>query len=132
MHLTTLVTALMAWSAAAAVAPAVAIEKRDDLECDFDRAPPKDDCSTLLRKIQDGTYSKNLQREPRNIHHGGCYVSWSEYVVGNAHDLESYVELMINSCMNNQKRSGIIKNVHIKDQQQKTSICLSNRASGCS
>ena len=130
MHPRYIVSALLAWSASAAV---IEPEKRaDDLECDRDHAPSSGDCRTLLNRIISNQEQKNLQTSPRNIRYNSCYVSWSNYVVGSAQELVPYISRMINTCQSGQDQSSIIKNVSILGQQQQTAICLSNRASGCS
>lgn len=130
MHPRNIVIAMWAWSTSASV---IQPEKRaDDLECDRDYAPNRNDCQVLLDRITSNQYQKNLQSSPRNIRYNSCYVSWSNYVVGSAQELVPYISRMINTCQNGQNQSGIIKNVSILGQQQKTAICLSNRGSGCS
>ncbi|KAM7202584.1 hypothetical protein V8F20_004373 [Naviculisporaceae sp. PSN 640] len=135
---TILLSSILAWSASAAVIDTsaqsenLAIKRADDLECDYDHAPNRNDCQTLLNRIISGQAQHNLQASPRNIQYSSCYVSWSDYVVGSAQELVPYIQRMISSCQSGQDRSGIIKNVSILGQQKKVAICLSNRASGCS
>ncbi|RYP70588.1 hypothetical protein DL771_005407 [Monosporascus sp. 5C6A] len=129
MHPRNIVFAFLVWSTSAAVIEPEMLA--DDLECDGDHAPNRNDCQTLLDRIISNQYQKNLQTSPRHIGHNSCFVSWSNYVVGSAQELVPYINRMINACQNGQNQSGIIKNVSILGQQQKTAICLSNRSSGC-
>ncbi|KAK4212271.1 hypothetical protein QBC37DRAFT_288422 [Rhypophila decipiens] len=132
-----ILSALLAWPASAAAMDSSPennmISKRvEDLECDIDHAPNRDDCEELKNRIQANMIQKSLQSSPRYIVYNSCYVSWSDAIVGQAPNLLPYIIRIQSNCQNNIDRSGIIKNISILGQLQKCAVCLSNRATGCS
>ncbi|KAM7219745.1 hypothetical protein V8F06_004779 [Rhypophila decipiens] len=131
-----IIPAILTWSASAAVIDSspnnMNLKRADDLECDYDHAPNRDDCAVLKNRIATGQFQKSLESKPREIRYNSCYVSWSDYVVGTAQDLVPYIGRIQTVCQSNINRSGIIKNVNILGQQKKCAVCLSNRGSGCS
>lgn len=129
---------LLAWSAsAAAIKPdsdALVLGRRDTLTCHSSHYPSNPaDCNGLYDDIESGTVYANLETaSPRTLRRGTCFVSWSDNVVGNSRDLLPYINNLRNTCIFGQRKSGIVKDVHLYGQSKATAICLSNRGTGCS
>ncbi|KAJ3488080.1 hypothetical protein NLG97_g6263 [Lecanicillium saksenae] len=134
LHLGTLLCAALAWSSsAAAVGDNEALDKRaPTYYCGSGNVPSSGDCDTLYNNILSGATFANLETaDPRSLRHQGCFVSWSDNVVGNARDLLPYIRTLKDECVKKKKQSGIVKDVHLQDQAKGTAICVSNRGTNC-
>ncbi|KAF2130575.1 hypothetical protein P153DRAFT_221241 [Dothidotthia symphoricarpi CBS 119687] len=97
-------------------------------ECSGDHRANTGDCVALINALNGD--SNLIQNSPRNIRYNNCYVSWSSVVSGVRWEFTPHARDVYNVCNSNGAVSGLKRDASIGGRS--TTVCLSNRASGCS
>ncbi|KAK4450325.1 hypothetical protein QBC34DRAFT_379526 [Podospora aff. communis PSN243] len=106
---------------------------RAEPECNSSHRAGNDDCRVLLLNLQSDT--TGVQNSPRHIQYNGCYISWSKEVPAYTQRKHLYSagnEVLI-KCRDKHKAgevSGLKRGAYVNGREM--TVCISNRASGCS